>query len=92
MRTAQKSVSIPKSAYDQCLKLWEDCFIVQFCCPIPKFPCIRAANQLWGHKGKVETISLDNEGFLFKFENIQQTLIWVLEKGPLFIDQTPLTT
>lgn len=62
----------------------------QFCGPIPKFPCTQAvATQLWGRRGRVDVMALDGDGFLFKFENLQ-TLNWVLEKGPWFIDQPPL--
>lgn len=85
-----KSVNVEKSILDKGASLWGDCLVGQFFGQPPKLHVIQAtADKLWGRYGRIEVISLSNEGFMFRFED-PNTKTWVLEGGPWFIASRPL--
>lgn len=58
--------------------------------PHPSFFRIQSMiSKLWGKNGKIKAVTLDSGRFLFRFEDAQ-TLAWVMDEGPWFIDQRPM--
>lgn len=86
----KKTAQISHDVHKQGLAVWKASLIGQFNGPAsPKNQIQAVVSRLWGRRGRVEVLDLENGGFIFKFDD-KQTLSWVLEEGPWFIAQKPL--
>lgn len=82
LKDGNKSVHIFKSVLDKGVSLWGDCLEGRFFGNSPKIDVIQSMiDKLWVRSGRVEVISLNNVGFMFKFDD-PHTKTWVLEGAP----------
>ncbi len=85
-------VKPPQKAVDEGIAKWESSLVGQFLeKSLPFWLVKRTVDALWGQFGKVDTFSLDNGLFLFKFADIQsrdsvfESRIWHIANKPLIL-------
>jgi hypothetical protein len=89
---AKVVVKPPQEAVDEGKTKWESSLVGQFLAKsLPFWLVKRTVNAFWGQFGKVETFSLENGLFLFKFDDIQsrdsvfEARIWHVANKPLIL-------